>query len=215
MQPILSVDLTTGDIRTIPIPEQWVHDYLGGSSLAARLLFEEMKPDLDPLSPRAPLLFMNGPLTGTAGPSVGRFVICARSPATGFWGESNCGGFWGPELRKAGYDGLLITGAAVNPMYLLIQDDQVAIQPANSLWGMDTYMTQDTLKHQLAISGLRIASIGIAGEQQIPYALVLCDHGRVAGRTGLGAVMGSKISKLWLSKGPINCRWLIAKPTLN
>ncbi len=201
MQPILSVDLTTGDIRTIPIPEQWVHDYLGGSSLAARLLFEEMKPDLDPMSPRAPLLFMNGPLTGTAGPSVGRFVICARSPATGFWGESNCGGFWGPELRKAGYDGLLITGAAVNPMYLLIQDDQVAIQPADSLWGMDTYMTQDTLKHQLAISGLRIASIGIAGEQQIPYALVLCDHGRVAGRTGMGAVMGSKNLKAVAVKG--------------
>ena len=201
MQPILSIDLTTGDIRTIPIPEQWVHDYLGGSSLAARLLFDELTPDLDPLSPRAPLLFLNGPLTGTAGPSVGRFVICARSPATGFWGESNCGGFWGPELRKAGYDGLLITGAAESPMYLLIQDDQVTIHPADTLWGMDTYMTQDTLKDRLAIPGVRIASIGVAGEQQIPYALVLCDHGRVAGRTGMGAVMGSKNLKAVAVKG--------------
>jgi len=201
MQPILSVDLTTGDIRTIPIPEQLVHDYLGGSSLAARLLFDELTPDLDPLSPRAPLLFLNGPLTGTAGPSVGRFVICARSPATGFWGESNCGGFWGPELRKAGYDGLLITGAALSPVYLLIQDDQVAIQPADSLWGIDTYMTQDKLKDRLAIPGLRIACIGVAGEQQIPYALVLCDHGRVAGRTGMGAVMGSKNLKAVAVKG--------------
>lgn len=201
MQPILLVNLTTGDIRTIPIPKQWEHDYLGGSSLAARLLFEELTPDLDPLSPRAPLLFLNGPLTGTAGPSMGRFVICARSPATGFWGESNCGGFWGPELRKAGYDGLLITGAAESPMYLNIQDDQVAIQPADSLWGMDTYMTQDTLKDRLAIPGLRIATIGVAGEQQIPYALVLCDHGRVAGRTGMGAVMGSKNLKAVAVKG--------------
>src|SRR5512136_1813838 len=107
MQPILTVDLHTGDIGTVSIPKDWERDYLGGSTLAARLLYDELTPDLDPLSPRAPLLFINGPLTGTAGPAVGRFVICARSPATGLWGESHCGGFWGPELRMAGYDGLL------------------------------------------------------------------------------------------------------------
>ena len=201
MQPILTVDLTTGDIGTILIPEDWERDYLGGSSLAARLLFEELMPDLDPLSPRAPLLFMNGPLTGTAGPAVGRFVICARSPATGIWGESNCGGFWGPELRMAGYDGLLVSGMADRPVYILIQDGKAEIRSAEAVWGLDTYETQEALKSQLGIPGLRIASIGPAGESQIHFALVLCDHGRVAGRTGMGAVMGSKKLKAVAVKG--------------
>src|SRR3990170_2481198 len=118
MQPIIHVHLSNGKIREMTIPSEWERDYLGGASLAARLLYEYLVPDLDPLSPEAPLLFLNGPLSGTAGPAVGRFVICARSPATGLWGESNCGGFWGPELRMAGFDGLLVTGAAPKPVYL-------------------------------------------------------------------------------------------------
>ncbi len=192
MQPILKVNLTTGDITTFEIPMGWANMFLGGASLAARILYDVLTPGLDPLSPSAPLLFLNGPLSGTSGPAVGRFVICGRSPATGLWAESNCGGFWGPELRKTGFDGLWVEGRADRPVYIWIQDSQVEIRPADHLWGLDTYETQSTLVDELDAGKVRVASIGPAGEAQIPFALILCDHGRVAGRTGLGAVMGSK-----------------------
>ncbi len=192
MQPILKINLTTLTIDQMDIPSDWVEDYLGGASLAARFLYRHIQVDIDPLAPEAPILFMNGPLTGTAGPAVGRFVICGRSPATRLWGESNCGGFWGPELRSAGYTGVWIEGRAEEPVYLWIQDDKVKIQSASHLWGMDTYQTQATLEEQLQAGKVRVAAIGPAGEKLIPFALVLCDHGRVAGRTGMGALMGSK-----------------------
>ncbi len=192
MQPILTVNLTTGETGSFTIPVDWEREFLGGASLAARLLYEQLTPDLDPLSPNAPLLFLNGPLSGTAGPAVGRFVICGKSPATGLWAESNCGGFWGPELRMAGWDGLWISGAASQPVYLWICDRQVEIRPAAHLWGLDTYTTQARVEAELKAGRPRVAVIGPAGERGIPYALILTDHGRVAGRTGMGAVMGAK-----------------------
>ena len=201
MQPILTVDLSSGEIGEFFIPKDWERDYIGGSALAARLLYEDLTPDLDPLSPQAPLLWLTGPLTGTTGPAVGRFVICAKSPATRLWGESNCGGFWGVELRKSGYDGLRLVGRAEQPVYLSIQDDQVSIHPAGHLWGLDTYTTQTSVAEELKIPGTSIAVIGPAGEMAIPYALILTDHGRVAGRTGMGAVMGSKNLKAVAVRG--------------
>jgi aldehyde:ferredoxin oxidoreductase len=201
MQPILQVNLTTGLIDQLIVPHEWEIDYLGGASLSARLLYEELIPSLDPLSVEAPLLFMNGPLTGTAGPAVGRFVICAKSPATGLWGESNCGGFWGPELRMAGFDGLWIIGKAESPVYITIIDKMVEIHSAQHLWGLDTYSTQAAIKTELDVKTPRVAVIGPAGESRIPFALILTDHGRVAGRTGMGAVMGSKNLKAIVVKG--------------
>jgi aldehyde:ferredoxin oxidoreductase len=192
MQPILKIDLNSGSIQRIEIPAAWEQDYLGGASLAARLLFDRLTPDLDPLSEQAPLLFLNGPLSGTSGPAVGRFVVCARSPATGLWGESNCGGFWGVELRKAGFDGLLVEGRAGQPVSIWIQNQVVQVRPAAGLWGLDTYQTQAALQLELDSGNVRVAAIGPAGEARLPFALILCDHGRVAGRTGMGAVMGSK-----------------------
>ena len=112
LQPILKINLTTREVSQFDVPRDWMYAYLGAASLAARMLYDHLTIDLDPLSPKAPLLWMNGPLTGTAGPAVGRFVICAKSPATNLWGESNVGGFWGPELRKAGFDGLWLEGRA-------------------------------------------------------------------------------------------------------
>ena len=97
MQPILKIDLSSGAISQFEVSADWQKEYLGGASLASRLLYERLKADLEPLSPEAPLLFLTGPLSGTSGPAVGRFVVCGRSPATGLGGESNCGGFWGPE----------------------------------------------------------------------------------------------------------------------
>ena len=202
MQPILKLNLTTGTQEVYNIPAEWEREYIGGSALAARLLYDELRPDVDALSPEAPLLFITGPLTGTAGPSVGRFVICGRSPATGLWAESHCGGFWGPELRKAGFDGLWITGRAQNPVYVWIQDEQIEVRDAVHLWGLDTATSQATLIQTLGGKPKpRVAVIGPAGESQIPFALILTDHDRVAGRTGLGAVMGSKNLKAVAVRG--------------
>ena len=192
MQPIAKINLSNRSISPFKIPEDWERQYLGGASLAARLLYDHLSPDLEPLSPEAPLLFLNGPLSGTSGPAVGRFVVCARSPATRLWGESNCGGFWGPELRKCGLDGLWIEGQADEPVYLWIREGQIEIRPAHHLWGLETYQTQSAITEELMGGNIRVAAIGPAGERQIPYALILTDHGRVAGRTGMGAVMGSK-----------------------
>src|SRR4030042_6315367 len=201
MQPILRINLSSREIGQFEIPHRWEEDFLGGASLAARLLYRELTPDLNPLSAEAPLLFMNGPLSGTSGPAVGRFVVCAKSPATGLWGESNCGGFWGPELRMAGYDGLWITGRAEAPVYITIIDRLIEIHSAVHLWGMDTYSTQLKIKAEMNVKNPRVAVIGPAGELQIPFAIVLTDHGRVAGRTGMGAMMGSKNVKEIAVKG--------------
>jgi aldehyde:ferredoxin oxidoreductase len=201
MQPILQINLTTGNCDQYFIPREWEIDFLGGASLAARLLYEYLTPDLDPLAPEAPLLFLNGPLSGTAGPAVGRFVVCARSPATRLWGESNCGGFWGPELRMAGFDGIWISGRAESPVYIAIIDQKIEIRQASHLWGMDTYTTQAAVKSEMEVKNPRVAVIGPAGEVQIPFASILTDHGRLAGRTGMGAVMGSKNLKAIAVKG--------------
>jgi aldehyde:ferredoxin oxidoreductase len=192
MQPILKVDLTTGATEEYRIPEVWEKDFLGGASLAARLLYDALTPELDALSADAPLLFMNGPLSGTAGPTVGRFVICGKGPATGLWAESNCGGFWGPELRFAGYDGLWITGRAKEPVYLWINVGKLEVREAARLWGKDTYETQTIIKEEVGRSAARVAVIGEAGERSVLFAGIYCDNGRTAGRTGLGAVMGTK-----------------------
>jgi aldehyde:ferredoxin oxidoreductase len=192
MQPILTINLTTRQTAIYTIPPEWQRDYLGGASLAARLLYDSLTADLDPLSPTAPLLFLNGPLSGTAGPATGRFVVCGKSPATQIWAESNCGGFWGPELRAAGFDGVWLTGKAAAPSYLWIRDGEVELRDAAHLWGLDPYAVQERLTSELNSGKIHVASIGMAGEACIPFALILTDHGRVAGRTGLGAVMGAK-----------------------
>ena len=201
MQPILKVDLTTGKTEEYKIPEKWQRDFLGGASLAARLLYATLTEELDPFAPEAPLLFMNGPLTGTSGPTVGRFVVCGKGPATGLWAESNCGGFWGPELRFAGYDGLWITGKAAEPVYLWISEGRFEVRKAAHLWGKDTYETQELVKQEIGRTGVRVAVIGPAAEKGVLFAGIYCDHGRSAGRTGLGAVMASKNLKAIAVRG--------------
>ena len=198
MQPILKIDLSTGKTEEYRIPEKWEKDFLGGASLAARILYSTLTKELDPLSPDAPLLFMMGPMTGTSGPTTGRFVICGKGPATGLWAESNIGGFWGPELRAAGYDGLWITGKASEPVYLWLNGSnsersrRVEVRSAAHLWGQNTYSTQDKVKAEVGEKSARVCVIGPAGEKQVLFASIMCDHGRMAGRTGMGAVMGSK-----------------------
>lgn len=192
MQPILHVNLSTREVSTREVPSDWQRDFIGGAALGARLLYEYLTPALDPLSPEAPLLFLTGPLTGTSGPAVGRFVVCGKSPATGLWAESNAGGFWGVTLRKAGYDGLWITGQAEKPVYLLVTEEGVTFHDGRVVWGLDTYETQEVIRELHPLPGLRVAAIGRAGEIGVRFAGIFCDHGRTAGRTGLGAVMGAK-----------------------
>ncbi len=198
----LAIDLSTGSSAVGIIDNDVMQKYLGGSGLGAYLLYPELSSDLDPLSPEAPLAFVTGPLTGTSGPAVARSVICSKSPSTGIWAESNIGGFFGTELRKSGVDVLIVRGRSASPVYLNIQGNQVELRSAGHLWGAaDTYQTQEIIKDEIGQPAARVACIGLAGEQQIPFALILCDHGRVAGRTGLGAVMGSKNLKAIAVRG--------------
>ena len=201
MQPILKINLTTGETEEYRIPEQWEKDFLGGASLAARILFSSLRRELDPLSPEAPLLFMMGPLTGTSGPTTGRFVVCGKGLATGLWAESNIGGFWGPELRAAGYDGLWITGKAEEPVYLWLNGNRFEVRNAAHLWGQNTYTTQEKVIEEIGEKSARVCVIGRAGEKQVLFASIMCDHGRMAGRTGLGAVMGAKNLKAIAVRG--------------
>jgi aldehyde:ferredoxin oxidoreductase len=192
MQPILKLNLTTGKREEYQIPPQWEKDFLGGASLAARILYSSLTRELDPLSPEAPLLFMMGPMTGTSGPTTGRFVVCGKGPATGLWAESNVGGFWGPELRAAGYDGLWIIGKAENPIYLWLDGNKLEVRDAVHLWGANTYTTQEKVKEEIREKSAHVCVIGPAGEKQVLFASIMCDHGRMSGRTGMGAVMGAK-----------------------
>jgi aldehyde:ferredoxin oxidoreductase len=198
---ILRVDLSRGTIFDEALNEDYARRYLGGSGLAARYLYDVLNAGTDPLGPDNPLLFMTGPLVGTSFTSAGRYSVCARSPLTGIWGEANSGGFFGPELRYAGYDGVWISGAARSPVWLSIVDGQAELHDAGNVWGSDIYAAQDRLRDSLGEAKARVACIGPAGERQVKLAGIANDHGRFAARTGLGAVMGSKNLKAIAVRG--------------
>ncbi|MEE8356261.1 MAG: aldehyde ferredoxin oxidoreductase family protein [Anaerolineales bacterium] len=201
MNKYLHINLSAGSIKKKDIDPALSRDFIGGSGLAARLLYDLIDQNTDPLGPENPLLFMTGPLVGTAMPAAGRCTISARSPLTGFWGESNTGGFIGPELRFAGYDGMLITGRSDKPCWISVIDGEVKIHDAAQLWGQDTYQAQESIRQLLDEPKARITCIGEAGEHLVKMAAVINDHGRAAGRTGMGAVMGSKNLKAIAFRG--------------
>ncbi len=199
---LLRVDLTTGTIRDEPLNRQWAEQFVGNGGLAARYLFDMVDRHTDPLGPDNPLLMMTGPLTGTRTPSAARHTFVAKSPLTGLLGESNAGGFTGHELRRAGYDGLLITGRAERPVYLSIRPGHPPeLRDAAPLWGMDTYQTQAAILAELGDPQTRVACIGPAGENGVRFAGIFNADGRAAGRTGLGAVMGAKNLKAIAIRG--------------
>jgi len=189
---LLRVDLATSRIAEEPLNLDYAGMFIGGSGLASRYLYDMVTRETDPLGAENPLVFMTGPLTGTNAPSCGRFAICARSPLTGFWGEANSGGIFGPALKFAGYDGIIITGSSPKPVCLEITEENVNLKDASHLWGQDCYQTQKIIKDETRKPKSSIACIGVAGERKSKIAAIMNDHGRAAGRTGLGAVMGSK-----------------------
>lgn len=182
----LLIDLSTGIVEKYPVSLDYFRTYLGGKALAARILLDETQPGIDPLSPENVLIINTGPLTGTGAPSSGRFNVTTKNVLTGGIASSNSGGNFGIWLRKAGFDGLVIKGRAEKPIYIEVVDGQAFIQDAAHLWGLDTEETQTKLpaKHGKAV-------IGPAGENLVRYASIVSQE-RVAGRCGVGAVMGSK-----------------------
>ena len=192
MGKVLRVDLGAEELRDEPLNEEYARSFVGGSGLAARIIYDMTGSDTDPLGPENPLIFMTGPLVGTAMPSAGRCSVSALSPLTRIWGEANTGGFFGPELRFAGYDGVIITGRASKPVWLSIVEGRPELHDAAGLWGKDSYATQEQVRQALDEPKSRVACIGAAGENQVKMAAVMNDQGRAAGRTGMGTVMGSK-----------------------
>ena len=198
---ILRVNLTNGSCTTEPVPEQWMKEYIGGRGLGDRYLYEEVDPQVDPLSPENKLIFATGPLTGTPVPCGARYMVITKGALTGAITTSNSGGHWGPELKFAGYDMLIVEGRAPKPSYLFIHDDHVEVRDANHYWGKGVGETEDGLRSELGIPALRIASIGPAGEKLVKFACIMNDKHRAAGRSGVGTVMGSKNLKAIAVRG--------------
>lgn len=198
---ILRVNLTTSYVEIENLPESFYRLYLGGKALAGYFLLKEMRPGTDALSPDNLLVFANGLLTGSPISTATRFTVAARSPLTGGYGESEAGGFWGSELRNAGWDAILITGKAEKPVYLLIHDDQVSLRPADHLWGKTPEMVQTRIREETGEKNMRILQIGLGGENLVRFAAITNELRHFNGRNGLGAVMGSKNLKAIAVRG--------------
>lgn len=204
---ILFIDLSSSEHH---IKELDINDgmkFIGGKGLGAKLLWDLSKDGTDPLDPENPLIFVTGPLNALAVPTSGRFCVVTRSPLTGIFNDSHCGGHFGPEIKRAGYDAVVVTGKASEPSYVYVKDDEIIFEDASDIWGKTTFDTTDVLRKKHDDPSLRIASIGPAGENLVRYAMInidTCDQkerGGQAGRGGTGAVMGSKGLKALIVKG--------------
>ena len=196
---ILWIDLSNDTIDEKELSDEIIRQYIGGYGLAAKLIYDNMPAKADPLGPEAVLGFFPGLLTGTGAPFSGRFMVAGKSPLTGGWGDANCGGYFGPEIKKCGYDAILIKGMANSPKYITIIDGQKQINDASDLWGLDCVQTEDKLKEKHGRG--QLASIGQSGEKISLISGIVNDKGRIAARSGFGAVMGSKKLKAIMLKG--------------
>lgn len=189
---ILRVNLTEGTLTEETLPEIVYRRYLGGSALSLYFLLKEQKPGTDPLGPMNKLLFMSSVVSGAPLAGLPRYTVAARSPLTGAFGEAEAGGYWGPELKFAGFDGVIVEGRSANPVYLWIKDGKAEIRSAAHLWGKDTGEVERLIREELGDGRIRVAQCGPGGEKLVRYACVLNELKHVNGRTGMGAVMGSK-----------------------
>jgi aldehyde:ferredoxin oxidoreductase len=191
MGRFLVADLSRTEAWSVPLPAWLREGFVGGKGFGARLLCDLVPSGADPLGPENVIMFMTGPLTATAAPSM-RACVVTKSPLTGIYLDSFFGGRFGPEIKYAGYDGLIVTGRAAHPTILAIQDDQVLFHPAGSIWGTDALTANARVKAELDAPEARVVTIGQAGENQVGFALISCEYNRQAGRGGAGAVMGAK-----------------------
>ncbi len=198
---ILRVNLTKGTVTNEPLNMAWAAQYLGSRGLASKYLSEEVDPKVDPLSPENKIIWATGPLTGTMASTGGRYVVVTKGPLTGAIACSNSGGYWGAELKMAGWDMVIFEGKSPKPVYLSIEDDEVALRDASHLWGKSVWETESLIKQSHQDPLTRISSIGLAGENQVLFAAVVNDLHRAAGRSGVGAVMGSKNLKAIAVRG--------------
>jgi aldehyde:ferredoxin oxidoreductase len=188
----LLVDLSRDKISIEPTNQEFAATYIGGSGYACRLALDHLTSSTEPLGPENVLVFATGPLVGTAAPDSGRHVICGRSPLTGLWGESYSGGVFGAKMKFAGFDVIVVKGRAAKPTYVSARDGKAELNKATQLMGEDTRSTQTLIKEELHDRAASVSCIGKAGENRVKYAAIINDWNRAAGRTGLGAVMGSK-----------------------
>lgn len=196
---VLRVSLAEKASRVEDLAAEKAKKYLGGRGLASKILFEEINPQAEPLSPENKIIFATGPLTGTPAPTGGRHMVVTKSPLTGAIACSNSGGYWGAEVKFAGYDLIIVEGKAAAPVYLKIEDDKVEIKDASHLWGKTVSEVTKLLENELP--GSKVLAIGPAGEKLSRIAAVINDYDRAAGRSGVGAVMGSKNLKAVVVKG--------------
>ncbi len=196
----LTVDLATGEIAEQAVAEDVYRRHLGGYGLGVHVLYQQMALGVDPLGPDNTLGFLPGVLTGSGAPFSGRFMVVGKSPLTGGWGEANCGGDFGPALRGAGSDGVFVRGCADRPVYLYLEEGRAEVRDASRLWGLGAIETGDAIRRATA-PDVKVACIGPAGERRSLLAAIVSEDGRVAARTGLGAVMGSKRLKAIAVRG--------------
>ncbi len=200
---ILHVDLSSESIKRRELATEVSKKFIGGRGAGTYLLGTMLNGQEDSLSPENPLIFATGPLTGTAAPTGGRYMVICKSPLTGLVACSNSGGQFGAELKRTGADLLLITGKASEPIYLFIEYEKAELRPASHLWGKDTHFTTAAIREELGMEGARIACIGPAGENLVRFACIINDLHRAAGRSGVGAVMGSKNLKAVVVNGSV------------
>jgi aldehyde:ferredoxin oxidoreductase len=196
----LHADLTSGESRNLSLPDWLVRDYIGGKGFGAKLLYDLLPTGTDPFSADNVFMILSGPLTGTLAPAM-RGCIVTKSPLTHTFLDSYFGGFFAPEMKYCGYDGIIVTGKAEEPCHLHIEDGEVSIEPAKHLWGLDALETNQAIKVERNDSSQSVLSIGQAGENLVRFALVSCEYNRQAGRGGAGAVMGSKNLKAVSARG--------------
>lgn len=199
MGTVIRVNLSDETITTEPLNRESAKDYVGARGLGTKYYCDEVDPKIEPFDPENKLIFMTGPLTGTAATSAGRYEVVTKSPLTGTIGAANSGGHFGPELKYAGYDGIVFEGKATHPVYLHIEDDKIELKDASDLWGMTGYETTDALLERHPDS--RVSCIAETGERGCLFAAIMNERHRAAGRGGLGAVMGSKNLKAVCVRG--------------
>ena len=198
---ILRVDLNSRTMSEEELPEVLFRRYLGGGALSLYYLLKELKPGADPLGPENLLIFAASAVTGHPAAGFSRFTVAAKSPLTGAFGESEAGGWWGPELKSAGFDAVMIKGKADRPIYLWIHNGKAEIRDASHLWGQMTREAQEMIRKELGDEKVRVALIGPGGEKGVKYACILNELKHVNGRTGMGAVMGAKNLKAIAVRG--------------